>query len=829
MWRNYLMVGLRSLTKNKAYAVINLFGLALGLAACLLILLYVRYETSYDSWLPDSDRIYQVQATWHEPGQPVSPSQRSPFPVRDTIAGGFPQIEAVTIAQTGRLQIVRDGQPLFVDELYVDPSFFDIFQLEFVRGSAKTALPNVTSIVFTEKEALEQFGTVDAIGKVVTERTSSGTYDYTVTGVIKDLPKNSHLRLATIARFDPATYNDVPAAFKGWGNMNQYHYVKLRPGADVAAINSALPAWEKRVIAPQTIDGKSSSQADIMDLKLVPVRDIHLGEAQQGEITPGNDARTVATFSIVAVLVLFMACINFINLSTARAGQRAREVALRKVLGASRSQLVTQFLGESLLLVGLAMLIALALVEVTAPVLGNYLDADLRFDYFGKDGYLVPALALVLIVGLVGGLYPAFYLSSFQPAGVLKANKSSADPQGSGRLRQFLVVTQFAISIGLIVCTAVVYSQTRFVQTVDPGYKREGLIQVSGAGRFAAAGNYDAVKREMASVPGVVGVARTNLGVAAQNKTINAVKAPGATDYTDIGFYRADPDFFSTMQMRLLAGRLLGDRYANDQIVRTPGSSEPVGPMLMARGLNVVINRKAAMQLGFREPAAALDKQIKISIDGEDMVPSTVVGVVEDTRIRTARDEIEPLIFSYDPARTTQLIVRYREAVPSQVMSGLQKAWAQFLPDIPFEGEFAEELVAELYEQERTRGVVFATFAVLAIIISCLGLFGLAAFTTERRTKEIGIRKVLGARIRDIVRLLTWQFSKPVVIANLVAWPIAWWAMRHWLNSFDARIDLGPGPFVMAGLLALAIAIGTVAGHAVKVARLNPIHALRYE
>jgi putative ABC transport system permease protein len=320
MWRNYLTVGFRAITKNRTYAFINLVGLALGLAACLLLLLYVRYETSYDSWLPDHERIYQVQATWHEEGQPVTPSQSSPQPVRDTIAGGFPQIEAVSVAQQGQLQIVRNGQPMFVDELYVDPSFFRIFNFEFLRGSAETALPNVTSLVFTESEAIRHFGTIDVLGKVVTERTNGGqTFDYKVTGVIKDLPKNSHMKLATIARYNPA-----PAEEQSWGAMSQAHYVKLRPGADADAINAALPAWEKRVIPSQTIEGQTRSRADIMDLKLVPVTDVHLGEAQAGAMTPGNDARTIGTFAIVAVLILLMACINFINLPPEPASVPAR-------------------------------------------------------------------------------------------------------------------------------------------------------------------------------------------------------------------------------------------------------------------------------------------------------------------------------------------------------------------------------------------------------------------------------------------------------------------------------------------------------------------------
>jgi putative ABC transport system permease protein len=827
MWRNYLTVGIRALGKNKTYAFINIFGLAVGLAACLLILLYVRYETSYDEWLPDSDRVFQVQATWHEPGQPVTRNQHSPFPVRDTIASGFPDIEAVTVLRPGQMQTVRQGQPVFVDELYVDPSFFDIFQLEFVRGSAKTALPNINSLVLTESQALQQFGTLDVLGKTVTERISNGTFDYQVTGVIGDLPANSHLQIETIARYDPASWDSVPAAFKSWGSMSQLHYVKLRSGADVARLNAALPAWEKKVIPPETLEGRTSTRADIMDLKLVNVADVHLGEAQLGALTPGNDRRTVITFAVVALLILVMACINFINLSTARSGQRAREVALRKVLGASRRQLVVQFLGESLLLAGIAMMLALALVELTAPALGAFLDADLRFGYFGAEGFLVPVLLLAALVGALGGLYPALYLSRFQPAAVLKANASSAQAQGSPALRNALVVTQFAISIGLIVCTAVIYSQTRFVETIDPGYQREGLIQMEGGYRLDA--SYDAFKREALRVPGVASVGLTNLGVAATNKSIIAARAPEQSAPTDVGFYRIDPDFFPTMGMRLLAGRLLDERHAKDKVLRVATGSTEMAPEMLSRGVNVVVNRRAAMQLGYSDPRLAVGKTVKVGMDGEDFISSTIVGVVEDTRIRTARDEIEPLIFGYDPTRTSQVLFRYSSAVPSKVMDGLRRVWLRFQPDFPFQADFAEDLIAELYARERARAAMFLGFSIFAIVIACLGLFGLAAFTTERRTKEIGIRKVLGARIRDIVRLLTWQFSKPVVIANLVAWPLAWWAMRDWLNGFDVRIALTPGPFVLAGLLALAIAAGTVAGHALRVARLNPIHALRYE
>jgi putative ABC transport system permease protein len=396
-------------------------------------------------------------------------------------------------------------------------------------------------------------------------------------------------------------------------------------------------------------------------------------------------------------------------------------------------------------------------------------------------------------------------------------------------VRTALVVVQFAIAIGLIACTYVIYSQTRHVETVDPGYRRDGLVQIDSAWRFAGDSNeYEAARRELLKVPGVVGAGRTGLGLAATNKTILAVRAPGAPEGLSIGFYGVDADFLHTIEARLLAGRMLGDRYAGDRVVRT-GDGNTDAATLSARGVNVVVNRNAALLLGFASPQAAIGKTIKVGIDGGDLVPSNIVGVVEDTRIRTARDAIEPLIYGYDPDRTYLVVVRYAAARPSEVMAGLNRVWRRFEPEIPFQGRFAEDIVAEVYAADRARGALFAAFSALAVVIACLGLYALAAFATERRTKEIGIRKVLGAKVRHIAQLLAWQFSKPVVIANLVAWPVAWWAMRQWLNGFDVRIALTPGPFVVAGLLALVIAIATVAGHALRVARLNPIHALRYE
>lgn len=820
MWQNMLILTMRRLVLNRAYSAINVGGLALGLAGCLMILNYVNYERSYDRWLPDSGRVFQVQTVIHPPGQAAVHTQASSWPLRERLGASFPQIEAVTAVSSGKTVTERGGQPMFIDETTVDADFFKVFALPFAQGSAGTALPDTNSVVLTESEAIRQFGTAQALGKLLSLGAGEGKRDYRVSGVLRDLPRNTSLKLAILMRGDPA---QTPAAAQGWGNFDQQHYVRLAPNADAAAINAALPAWEKRTIAPEMIDGKPASMASVLDFQLVKLGDVHLGDAQLAAMTPGGDPRSLATFAIVALLTLGMAVMNFVNLTTARAIQRAREVALRKLLGASRVQLIAQFLAESLLYSALAMLIALTLVELTTPWIGHVLDADLSFAYLGPRGMALPALALFAATTLAGGLYPAIYLSRFKPAVALRANRASLETPGSGRLRAVLVVVQFAVAIGLIASTVVIGMQTRFVETVDPGYRRDGLVQIANAWRFTQGAEYEAARKEMLAIPGVTATGRTGLGLASTDKTMRLTRAPGATQYVSMGFYGVDAEFPQTMDIKLLAGRLLGDRFAADRIGGVATAD------LVARGINVVINRAAAANLGYRSPQAAIGKTIQIGFDGFTMVPSTIAGVIEDTRFRTARDAVEPLIYAYDPEHTSIVMVHFAAAKPGEVMAALNKVWRKYEPEIPFEARFADDIVRELYAADRARTALFAGFSMLAVVIACLGLYSLAAFATERRTREIGIRKVVGARVRDIVRLLVWQFSKPVVLANLIAWPVAWWAMRDWLNTFDARIALTPTPFALAGILAFVIAVATVAGQSFRVARMNPIHALRYE
>ena len=833
MWRNYMIVGLRALTKNRTYAFINIFGLALGLAACILILLYVRYETSYDAWLPEADRVYQVQAVYTDPETGhVTVQQGSQGAIADPLEKDFSEVELAARVDTEREVIVRGSEPVFTDVWMTEPEFFRILELPFLRGDPKTALAESNSLVMSRSAAMRFFGTTDVVGRTLTNIRRGEKRELRVTGVFEDLPRNSHMKIDNVGRISPED-----AANCSWGCINGTVYAKLRPGASADSINKALPAWENRNIPAEDVGGARVSEGDNFDWRLVNVRDVHLSGAEPGSPDrPTNDRTTIVTFTVIALLILGIAAANFVNLATARASQRAREVALRKAVGASRRQLIFQFLGESLLLTAFALLIAVAAAELALPWLSAFLGAGLKLHYLGEGGLVGPIILLWLVVGLAGGLYPALYLSRYQPGAVLKANRSSPEPTGAGRLRTILVVAQFAVSIGLIVCTLVIYSQTRFVNATDAGYRRDGLFQVQNLNRAALLPVTDTLIEESKKVPGVQDAAAAAIFVASGTILNNSVQVPGRIEPVKIGWYSVSPEFFRTLGVKLLAGRTLSRAQARDSMSLADVAMEPEAAQkarmreYVARGGNVVVNRLAARQLGFSDPAQAIGEVVKVNTYPEDvgMLPVTIVGVVEDSRFRSMREPPEPMIFHNDGLYRA-LIVRYDTARPEAVRNAVGSLWRRLAPDVPYESAYADAEMAELYRVDQARGTTFAGFSLLAVAIACLGLFGLAAFTAERRTKEIGIRKVFGARVRHIVQLLAWQFSKPVILANLIAWPVAWWVMRDWLNNFDARIPLGPGPFVLAGGLALAIALGTVAGHAIKVARANPINALRYE
>ena len=830
MWRNYWTVAVRALAKSKTYSVINIAGLAIGMAACIMILLYINYERSYDKWLPDVQNTYQVQ-TWSphpSDGEPFF-SQMAPYITKDRIKKDYPQVTSAVYALSTAPVFIKDGQASPTkDYVIADDDFLKVVNLPMIAGSGASAAQ--TAIV-SQSEAIRRFGTDQVVGRTMTTISKGVSRDFRITGVFKDIPKDSSMKINAVERLDfNSFFAQEPQFLTCWGCQSGWVYLKVRPGTDVRQMEAMEPAWEKRNIPDQPNGSVNFNQGNEQDWHFVNLTDVHLGKAQGGTMTPGNDRRSIATFAIIAVLILGMAVVNFTNLATARASQRAREVALRKVLGATRRQLVVQFVAESILISAVAMVLALALVELLVRPFAAFLDADLALNYLGSGGILLPAVLLTLLVGIFSGLYPAFFLSRFQPAQVLKANRSAAETPGSGRLRTALVIAQFAVSIGLIICTAVIYGQTVYARSVDPGYKRDHILQVDNMNRYQLLSKAEAIVEQMKRIPGVQAVGLTDIGVSTSNSSNTGLIPPGSNRQVTIGQYNVSEGFFDAMGLKMLAGRWFDpSRPVDDTTLNFPIKKEQE-IALAQRGVNVVLNQYAVKKLGFKSPADAVGKVVRSELfePGTGQTNINIIGVVGDSRFRSVRTPIDPIMFLDVKTGPAWMVIRYR-GDPATVEGAVERQWKQITNDVPFEAKFSEDVIRELYKVEDSRAQIFAAFSLLAVIIGCLGLFGLASFTAERRTKEIGIRKVLGARTRDIVRLLVWQFSRPVIIANVIAWPVAWWTMRDWLNGFDERITLTPIPFVIAALIALGIAVGTVVGHAVKVARANPIHALRYE
>jgi putative ABC transport system permease protein len=830
MWRNYWTVAVRALAKSRTYSIINIAGLAIGMAACIMILLYINYERSYDKWLPDVENTYQLQAWYPHPtdGEPIF-LQMTSYVTKDRVLKDFPQVQSAVYALNTRPVFMKDGQASMTDNyLLTDGDFLKVVNLPLLSG---TSTPAAMTALISQSEAIKRYGTDQVVGRTMTTISKGVTRDFRITGVFKDIPKNSSMKINAIQRLDfNSFFAQEPHFLTCWGCQSGWVYLKLKPGSDVKAMEAQMPAWEKRNIPDDPNGSVNYNPGTDEDWHFVNLRDVHLGKAQGGIMTPGNDERSIATFAVIALLILGMAVVNFTNLATARAGQRAREVALRKVLGATRKQLIVQFVAESILISAVAMLLAMTLVELLVKPFAAFLEADLALNYLGRDGILIRAIVLTLLVGVLSGLYPAFFLSRFQPAQVLKANRSAAETPGSGRLRTALVIAQFAVSIGLIICTAVIYGQTVFARAVDPGYKRDHILQVEDLNRYQLLDRAQSIVEQMKRVPGVQAVGLTDIGVATDNNNNTGVIVPGTNRQVTIGTYGVDEGFLDAMGLKLLAGRWFDrNRPMDDATFDFPIRKEQE-IAYARRGVNVVMNQYAIRKLGFKSPQEAVGKVVKSQLfeQGTGVVDINIVGVVGDSRFRSVRTPIDPIMFSDQHKGPGYMIIRYR-GDPATVEAAVERQWKQIVSDVPFQAKFSGDIMRELYKAEDSRAQIFAAFSLLAVVIGCLGLFGLAAFTAERRTKEIGIRKVLGARTRDIIRLLVWQFSRPVIVANIIAWPVAWWMMRDWLNGFDQRIPLTPVPFVVAGAVALGIAIATVVGHAVKVARANPIHALRYE
>ena len=833
MFRNYVVTALRNIARHKLYSFINILGLAVGLCCVILIALFVRDELSYDTWLPGTQNLYRMELTILPPGRAPMPFAMVPYPTPPAMKDEIPGvIDTTRLQREGMTLLIGDRQ--FVEQVdVVDPNFFDVIKLELVAGTPASVFRQPQSAVISQSYAQKYFGGADPIGKIITTgRGGCADNDQTckaeivslkVTGVVRDIPHNSQLVgdvfVPTTSMADRYSQDQK----RDWLSNNGYGYITLAPGTDPqSVVDRSAAMFDKAMTGQLHQFGIPASGSQIYKLHLTPFARVHLDSGRWTlNLTPPGSWTTVYGVIAIGALILLVACFNFMNLATARAMLRAREIALRKTLGARRAQLVVQFLGEAALMAFLSLLLALALVEVLLPVFDGFLQRPIAFHYLADWRLLLLFLAVAAGAGLVGGIYPSLVLSGFRPASVLRTN--SAGQAGSGRLRSILVVLQFSVSIGLGIAALVVFSQISYARNIGLGFNRDNILIVGGGGRVTADGRSSFVQTLRAN-PGIVDIGMANYMPFSQGQSNAVFKVPGRSDNILINRIEISPDYPRVLGMRLVAGRLLSDARADDRMdLRSVFAGGHYNPTPQNEGHNILVNESAAARLGFA-PQEAVGKTILMF---QNHV--RIVGVLADANFHGARELMRPIVFDYDPNMTLDLALRLRPGTIPETLAFIDKSWHAFSPIAAVQRHFLDETFEALYQTDQRQGTMFAIFVGVAIAIACLGLFGLAAFTAGRRTKEIGIRKVFGGRTRDVILLLLWQFSKPVLLANLIAWPLAWFYLHGWLEGFAYRIVLSPLYFLVAGVVALVIAWATVFAHAWRVARANPIHALRYE
>lgn len=819
MWRNYLIIATRSLAKNRLFTALNLIGLAVGMAACLLIAMWVRNETTYDQWLPNADRVFVVQGKTQYPGKDMEIWSGSSAVMLPLLMQDFPQIEAGTrLIRASRA--IRFGTRVENQSIFLaDAGFFDVLGIPLIEGSVEKALKQPDQIAVSERFARKWFGAASAVGQTLTVTVKGEKRPYQVVAVMRDTPSNSSMEFDVVMQLNEKDFGD-PVRTMQWGNFSGSSIVKLKDANDAAQVDAGADAF----IAKHAPDLVKVEEGFYYRPLLKNITTIHLQTPPASISRPPGDLRLVVSIGATGLLILIIATITYINLATARVSLRAREVGLRKTLGAERHQLMLQFLVESTLLASLAGALALAIVELSLPAFNALLAQKLVIQYGGWQGVMLPLLVMVAFVGVIGGWYPALVLAKLRPREAITGQHGGAS---GARLRQLLVVGQFSIAVLLMTCMAIVYAQVLFMRAADMGYRPEGLILISSTQRMEVRGRQqnlvDAVKR----IPGVTATTRSQFDPTGNGLWRQQAFLPGVPDSQapQISAQAVDWDYVKTYGGRMLAGRDLAQQFSNDNFPENLTPEEAV-----KRGGNVLVNRAALKFFNTSDPKAALGKtfQVNAGPDGQ-RATYTVVGVIDDIRLRSAKDEALPSYYARNVGDMTSVAVRFNEVSPAEMTTRLEGAWKQLFPDSPFISSLVDTAIENYYQDEARRGSLFALFAGIAIVLCAAGLYGLAVFTAERRTKEIGIRKVLGASVIDIVKLLVWQFSKPVLIATLIAWPIAWWLMREWLNGFNVRILLTLIPFLAAGALAMVIAWATVTWHAIRVARTSPIHALRHE
>ncbi|WP_242927428.1 ABC transporter permease [Pontibacter vulgaris] len=802
MLQNYFKIAIRNLVRNKVYSAINIAGLALGVASCILIFLYVQDELSYESNFSKADRIVRVVGEVNFEGQQDNFAV-TPLPLENEVRK-FAGIQTVTqLSKLNKQTIWYNNQAFSEDNLLIaDSSFFTVFDYKFIVGDPATALDAPNTIALSEELAIKFFGNAEqALGKVLKFSNDS----YKVTGVFRN-EKHSHLDPSGLVSNMSVRNRLSPVELKNlWFNLNYYTYILLPGEAQKSGIQQQLDNLTTKTINPWLKENRLNAQ---MRFLVQPLKDIHFDSRYAHGLAPTGNMAYVYIFSAVAVFLLLIASINYMNLATARSAKRAKEVGLRKVVGADRTQLVSQFLGESLLLTILAMLLALALVEVLLPSFNTLTGKYFTSGLFLQWEFMLLLLAIILLVGVVAGSYPAFFLSRFKPADVLKSDKMPRS--GSAILRQALVVVQFSISLIMIIGTIVVFAQMRFLKNSDLGFKKEQILVIDVPyGDSTLVKRLPVIKQKLLQNPNVVQLSNSHsIPSESLNRTLMLVEQDGKMVEKTIDIMAVDYDFIPLMGIEMQAGRNFSKDFKSD----VDGG--------------FIINEAAAKWLGWKDPIGKKVNTGDTTLVGRN---AKIIGVVKDFHVQSLHSEVKPLALELRPESPGYLLARIAPENQEATIRFVEEQWKQFDQKHPMEYFFMDEFFDRQYKAEEKMLTVFGYFAGLTILIACLGLFGLASFTAEQRTKEIGIRKVLGSSTGNIVLLLSKDFAILVVIAIILASPVAWYGMNKWLQDFAYRTDLSWWIFALAGTAALIIALLTVSFQAVKAATTDPVKAIRTE
>ncbi len=805
MIKNYFKVAFRNLFRNKFYSLLNISGLAIGIACCLLIVLFVTDELSYDSYYENSDNTYRLTMAGALNGSAFDLAVVG-APVGQALLEDYPEVINYGRFRERGSPFIRRGDNVFKEEAFVwaDHSVLDIFDIELVQGDPETALKQPKSLIMSETAAEKYFGNGEVVGQIIEFGTEK---DYKVTGVYKDIPSNTHFDFDVIGSME--TLDDAKQTT--WLSMNFQTYVVLTEGADLEKMASLFPAMLKKYMGP---DVKKFLNTDWEDLEqngtslafgMQPVRDIHLHSDLQGELDANSDIKYVYIFSAIAFFILLIACINFMNLSTARSAHRAKEVGIRKVLGSVKSQLINQFLAESILISFISFVLAIGLAYVAVPFFNDLADKELSIP-FTNPLFLAAVFSGVLIVGFLAGSYPAFFLSAFQPVKVLKGALSSG--MKSGALRNVLVVIQFCTSIFLVIGTLVILNQLSYIQGKNLGFDRDQVLIINDA--YLARGNTQALKTEMEALPEVKSASLSGYLPTPSNNNMNVFLkgiVPTQDNQVLMNEWIVDYEYLGTMGMELEGGRNFSRDFPTDS-------------------LGIIINEAAVKEFGFEEP---LGETIGTFVDMEGTIQGyKIVGVVKNFHFETLKNRIAPLAMRLGNS-TSLLNLKVNTDNYASLLDKIEASWTELAPNQPFETSFLDARFERMYDEEQRLGQIFGVFAGLAIVIACLGLFGLASYTAENRIKEVGIRKVLGANVGQLVYLLSRDMGKLVLIAFVIGAPLAWYAMDNWLQGFEYRTSMHWTIFALTAFGALFIALATMSYQSLKAAVSNPVKSLRTE